>query len=444
MGRSRTKPASAPERQDSDRESRAWKIRHKIAVVLLTGLLIVAPFVWRVVYRDWQLNRARAELSRLEIAPAQQRLTRLLERYPQHPEVLFWLGRAERRNGDLVGAMSHLKLARKAGADEEQVQLQIRLMEAQAGRIADAQKFAREFTSLNDDLISEEVYEALTQGFMFTSRYRDALECLSYWIDWRGTQVRPRLYRAEILERIENWQQAIKEYESILEFAPTNEKARRAYARVLLRFDDSQRALEQYQSLLELHPEDPELLLGRCKAWEKNGEITLARKHYEQLLSRELDDETRLEVLIGLGKLALFSQEPEKAGDYLQNAVRLDPYNYDAHFHLAAAYNQLKKTERAAEHQARAEMLNAAQERFRQITDVLAKDPGNADLRFEAGELLEQLGKTREAIAWWKAAARITPNHAPTHRRLEEYYRSQGNESQAEKHRQLAERAERR
>jgi tetratricopeptide (TPR) repeat protein len=442
MGRPQTKSVPDRERQLSESESRTWGLRHKVAIVLLTGLLIAAPFVWSYGYREWQLNRARTELSRLEIAQADRRLTGLVERYPRHPEVLFWLGRAERRNGDLVEAMSHLNLARKAGADEEQVELQIRLMEAQAGRVADAQSFVREFAYLNDDLISEEVYEALTQGFMFTSRYLDALQCLSYWIDWRGKQVRPRLYRAEVLERIENWQKALDEYETILEFAPENEEARRAYARVLLRFDDSRLALEQYESLLERHPEDTELLLGRCKALENNGEITLARKNYEQLLSRELDDETRLETLIGLGKLALFSQRPQEARDYLEDAVRLGPYNYDAHFHLAAAYAQLKETEKAAEQKQRAETLNAVQNRLREIIETLAKNPENADLRFEVGALLEQLGKTREAIAWWNAATVIAPNHAPTHRRLEQYYRQQGNQAEAEKHRHLAERAE--
>jgi len=47
-----------------------------------------------------------------------------------------------------------------------------------------------------------------------------------------------------------------------------------------------------------------------------------------------------------------------------------------------------------------------------------------------------------QAVAWWNTAVILNPDHAATHRRLEAYYRRQGNRDRSRKHRQLAEAAE--
>ena len=410
---------------------------------LLAGLVAGSPFLWSYGYRQWQLNRARAELAELKILPARDRLTRLAESQPEHPDVLFWLARAQRRSGELDQAARHFQEALKAGADQNEVQLQLRLMEAQAGRIRHAESFVKEFAAEEDDLLSEEVYEAMAQGFMFTGRFADALHCLNFWIEWRPERPRPRMYLAEIWERTEHWQKAIEEYEIILKQDPDHEAARRSYARCLLNYKDGASALEQYDRLLEKHPDDPELLVGRYKSLEKQGEISKAREGYREMLNRDLTDNSRVDILNGLGKLALFEQKPEEAAKHLEAALEINPDHSNVHTNLAAAYDRLDQPEKSETHRRRAQSLIQDQMRFQEILDTLTRESDDPDLRLEAGELLDRLGLRDQALAWWNASAVLHPGHAPTHRRLEEFYRRRGNEELARKHQQLAEAVER-
>lgn len=441
MARQNDKTATHDGREVNQSETRGVRFRN-LVVLVLAGLFVAWFLLWDYGYREWQLNRAKHELAQLEISRARNRLSELVVKYPEHPDVRFWLGRAERRDGMPADAMADFEEARKLDADETQIQIQVRLMDAQAGRVVDTESFVKEFSSLDDDLISEEVYEALAQGFMFTGRYRDALACLSYWIEWRSQHVRPRLYRAEVLIRVDKWEKAIEEYETILEFAPESEEARRAYARTLLNYRDAHESLEEYRKLLNQHPEDPELLLGLSKSLEKLGEHDLAQQNYQLLMTMELNDETRLETCLGLGKSLLFAQQPQGAREFLMQALDIDPFNREVHMQLAAVYAELHEQDKAVVHRERAEELNQAQVRLKELIELLTKSPQEADLRYEAGSLLEQLGQQDQAIAWWNAATVIAPNHAPTHRRLEKHYRQQGDESRAEMHRQLADRAE--
>lgn len=419
-----------------------FSVRQRLGLGVLVVVLILSPFLWRAGSREWQLHQAQTELTELEVQPALNRLSKLAEQHPEHPEVLFWLARAERRSGDLQSAVQHFRQAGEAGADESQIEVQFQLMEAQAGRVSRAEPFVKQFSATSDDLLSEEVYEALAQGFMFTGRFQDALACLAFWIDWRQEKARPRLYRAEIWERTQNWKKAIEEYETVLGFDPENIAARGAYARCLLQYQDGAAALEQYQQLLSLRPDDADWELGRCKALEKQGEISLAQAGYEQLLLRELSRENREETLIGLGRTALFSGQPEEARKLLLQALEINPGNYQTHFHLTGACSRLNLTEEAELHRKTSQQLSAAQARFREILDELSASPRDAELRIEAGTILEQLGLTDQATAWWLAAAEINPDASPVHRRLEAHYRREGNQKLAEKHRQLAEQTE--
>ena len=438
-------PQNAPpaEGPPADLRQNQWLTKRRCAVLgLLSIVLIASPFVWTYAHREWQLRQARLELADLKIQKAHVRLERLAKRQPNHPDVLFWLARAERRNGEVDEAIAHFTQAKEAGANEREIELQFQLMRAQAGRVKETEEFVRKFAEEADDLLSEEVYEALAQGFLYTGRFTEALDCLQFWIDWRPEYPRPRMYRAEAWEHNQNWRKAIAEYESILKLDPEHVAARREYARCLLRYKDAQSALKQYDLLLSKDPENTELQIGRYLALEKQGEIAKARNGYLELLRRDLDDDQREAVLNALGQLALYDGNPRMAKDYLEDAVKIAPHNSQTHSNLAAAYTRLDETEKAEKHQERARALLESQSRFDEILRQLLREPQNADLRFEAGELLVKLGMEDQAVAWWNSAAILHPDHAATHRKLEAYYRRQGKLERSRKHQQLAKAAE--
>jgi predicted Zn-dependent protease len=50
---------------------------------------------------------------------------------------------------------------------------------------------------------------------------------------------------------------------------------------------------------------------------------------------------------LGLARLLMMQQKPQEAIKYLQEAIRIDPLNSEAHYRLASGYRHLQMDDRA-------------------------------------------------------------------------------------------------
>src|SRR5215471_20836870 len=150
--------------------------------LVLAGL--AAPAL-RYAYGTWQARLARVALSEGKPAAALVILRRAELRDPNRAEILFLLGRALRRAGELGEAASYLDRAAAAGWPSDEVRLQKELLLVQSGAFAQAGDPLGEFLSRGaSDDIAEEIYEARAKGFYSTFRLADALLCLDFWLKW--------------------------------------------------------------------------------------------------------------------------------------------------------------------------------------------------------------------------------------------------------------------
>lgn len=89
----------------------------------------------------------------------------------------------------------------------------------------------------------------------------------------------------------------------------------------------------------------------------------------------------------------------------LEQAVRLAPADYQAHFLLAGAYAGVNRKDDASRETARAEAIRRDLDRITQLSREAMDRPWDPIVRRQLAELADRLGKPELAAVWRKAAA---------------------------------------
>jgi tetratricopeptide (TPR) repeat protein len=409
----------------------------------IIGLLLVLAGValpclgWG--YITWQTHAARQALAGGQSAQAAALLRKAERLRPNRAETLFLLGRALRRSGELEAAASYLERAQKEGWPENEVRLQKQLLLTQTGAFSQAGDFLSEVLRKGvDDDTAEEIYEARAKGFYSTFRLPDALLCIEFWLKWRPHTRQARMWRAEIQERTDHWNEAVQDYRAILEHDPQDVEARLRLANALLPLNGIRDALTEYEKCLADRPDDTAAVLGRLKCLRRLGELADVGNRLAALLDRDLTPQQRGDVLKELGELALYRQEYEKAIDYLTRARQADPTSSQVHHPLSIAYSRLGMTDLAEAEKRRGEQLFEHTTQLAEITNRVVKNPRDPELRYQAGMLFIGQGLKKEGAAWLMTALECDPGHRKSHAELARYYDEIGDASAAQKHRALA------
>ncbi|RMF41234.1 MAG: tetratricopeptide repeat protein [Planctomycetota bacterium] len=121
---------------------------------------------------------------------------------------------------------------------------------------------------------------------------------------------------------------------------------------------------------------------------------------------------THLRSLMLLAEMARQQGDLDQARRYLEKAAEYHPHEFDTRFHLMTVYSALGEEERAREQQQEMERLRELRTRFTELHHASMRDPSSADLRYELGQVAEQLGKLDLAIDWYRAALALDPSHS--------------------------------
>ena len=171
---------------------------------------------------------------------------------------------------------------------------------------------------------------------------RQALEVLRT----EGADRRERMMRAEILARRGRLEDAISLYQQLLADTPGTFLVYEALADLHQRNEDPASACAVYDILVSLRPENPGLWLNRGGCHAALGERPAARIDYEKSLAL---DPRLAEGYLNLALLDLAEGNATDAEARLLEAVRWQPGNAKAHFHLARIYKD-RADSRAAFH----------------------------------------------------------------------------------------------
>src|SRR5262249_23633354 len=155
-------------------------------------------------------------------------------------ELLYLLGRSLRRADQPADALTCLELAAAAGWPAAEVREQQALLLVQAGAMDQAQDhLATVFRDGCSDERAAEIYEAQAKGYLSTFRFNDALLCIDYWLKWRPRTRLPRLWRADVWERVGRLPDALADYRILIDQKPDDVEARAKLANVMLASDDA-------------------------------------------------------------------------------------------------------------------------------------------------------------------------------------------------------------
>jgi tetratricopeptide (TPR) repeat protein len=174
--------------------------------------------------------------------------------------------------------------------------------------------------------------------------------------------------------------------------------------------------------------------VARCQ--HRLGRTNQARKLLESVLAAHPDHGLALRTL---GEIALMAGRLTEAEQWLRQAIRAAPADYQAQYSLVMALRRPGKEAEVKEQTAHMERLKERLDRVEEISNqLLPVRPRDAALHCELGKLYLSLGNKEAALNWLLSAVRLAPDNAAAHAALAEYYQAEGDQTRAAEHRQLA------
>jgi tetratricopeptide (TPR) repeat protein len=205
--------------------------------------------------------------------------------------------------------------------------------------------------------------------------------------------------RAELYERLGGHDDAIKQYKALLVLEPDHVEALGNLGEIYLTTGEPERAAEVLGRAVELAPKNARYHYDMGKAMQRLDRNDDAAKEYRAATN---EDKRYYQAWAGLGFLSA-ETNPTEAADHFGKALKLAPEN--AYYHAALAEVQLRLPGETS----------AAIDSF-----VLAckYDPGNGELHYKLGCLLEEMGNDASAVVHFKEAISLDPRGADAFYRL--------------------------
>jgi Tfp pilus assembly protein PilF len=228
-------------------------------------------------------------------------------------------------------------------------------------------------------------------------------------------------------------------YRDVLQLDPDRDDARLRLVNLLLQLSQAAEAWPHLEYLLRAQPNNAEVwhLAARCQDLLGNQE------ECDRFLAVALARNPKFApALADQGKRALARGEVKQALDLLQQAVQIEPGDYETHYQLFLALERNHQKEEAESEQHRLEQIQDDMRRIQDIaTQLMPTNPHDARLHFEAGMIAMRAGSLKEGARWLESAVREDPRYLPAHRALADFYQRTGSPGRAARHRRFAEEA---
>lgn len=390
-----------------------WSLSHRRWSFFFASVLVcMAVVVGKPLYLWRQISVARQSLATGQPEVALSILQQATSLAPDNAETHYLLAVAERRSGHLDRVSLPLQRAAKLGWTKDDIERQSLLAIAQTGDVdaTDARLKTIMIRGVSDEA-AEEIYEALAIGYLKTYRLKEAWECLNSWSMWQPQAIFPKIWRADICHRINNRTGEESEYRAILAIDPKHCEARRHLADLLKDSNRVEEARQEYEHCLRTCVSIPEVLIGLAECHRRLAQVQSAVPLLKQALDRNLLAAQRASVLSELGQIAADEGRFQEAIAKLDEATRLAPYQAPIWYSLSQAYARTGNEVRSRELLEQSVRIRSQSLRVEEITQQLLKTPINADLRYEAGKIMMELGLKKEGAGWLQTAIQIQPDH---------------------------------
>lgn len=215
------------------------------------------------------------------------------------------------------------------------------------------------------------------------------------------------IQKARILARNNREEDAIKWLDNLLKRHPSNKQLTVLRASLFLRIEKITEARDAFVEINSQHPGDEQIILSLALLEEQLGNYNAAKPLFQELL---IEEERRSEASFYLGRIASSENDPELALSYFQQVSDGQEF-VPAQLASAKLLNNSQGVDIAVNYLAErrnthpqyagqlyrieTELLIKAkreQDAFESITNALATEPENTDLRYTRAMLAERLG----------------------------------------------------
>jgi tetratricopeptide (TPR) repeat protein len=383
----------------------------------------------------YHLQAARQDLASYRFTEARGRLAYCLKVWPADPETLLLAARAARRAGDLAEADRLLMLCRQADLPQA-VELERALCRAQAGTLTAGRAALWELAE-QDPSTAPLILEALCWGYVHSQRWPETLTTAIRLLEAAPDHPVAVYWKGLALDNTGQLARAKDCYEQVLARDPRHEEARTRLAFIHLTFNQFPQAAVQFEYLRQQRPHDLGILggLATCRRYEARW--AEAGALLDALLAERPDSAP---ALAERGRLALDQDRPDEAEGWLRRALALNPHDGMTHYTLYLCLCRLHKEQEADRCREQFVRLDADARRLEVVMKEVLHHPDDRAVRCEAGVLLLHTGHTEKGLSMLANILQEDPHHAAAHEALADYYRGQGDELRAERHRRLARR----
>jgi tetratricopeptide (TPR) repeat protein len=382
----------------------------------LIGLQLWAGHHWRAARRaaeDWNWSAAKKHLDAC------------LSVWPTGGEVHFLTARVCRRGGDLDNARVHLRRAEELGWLTELLDLEYLLLQAESGSIRSVEK-ALQSSMRAGHVEIPLILEAMVRGFMRANLLREAYRYADIWVrhcpeDWQAY-----FHRGMVMHRqaLTNAPFALEDYRRAVQLRPEQPEPRLRLAQLLEFTGQYTEALPHFVAYRERYPEQADGIIGMARCLFSMGEVEQANQLLDGLLAMHPGDAGACFLK---AKLALEADAAEEAVAWLIKADKdLAQSNVDYQHTLALAYRRLGNVDEADKHQRLKKEIEQDMRRVQEITQILADDDKNVELRFEAATILARRGEIEDAARWLLSVLQFQPEHRAARKALATLLRQTG------------------
>jgi tetratricopeptide (TPR) repeat protein len=202
------------------------------------------------------------------------------------PQKTFLLGQAYVRNGFFRQALDQFQRVREVMPEEPRVGMWTGTMEVMArmglGEVAAAEAQALELQQQYPQ--QDIVLEVLTQLYLSTGRYTNALASIDEQLRLDAKNARALLNQAAILIHLKEYTQALAPLDALLKQQPDNQAALMNRAIAYLQGGQLDQAQQDYEALQKLVPEYHAVYYGLGEIAMRKQDAAAALRHYEAYL----------------------------------------------------------------------------------------------------------------------------------------------------------------
>ncbi len=410
---------------------------------LLIGLvLVLAVLLGWAGYRTRAYFMARADLNAAQQAYEQQqwsqarlRVDACLRSRPEDLGAHLLAARIARHLDEREEAEKQLGVCETlAGSETQPIQVERALLRLQKGDLAGTEPFLRDCLA-HDDPAAPEILDALSVALILDYRMPEAHGLLEDLLRRQPQNFEALMRYAQTAENQGMQTVAMQTLQRALVLQPDDPEVRLALAQKLIAIGQPVAARPHLNRLRDERPDDPAVLYTFARCLAEQRELDQAVALLDQLLEREPNNWS---VLAERGRLALELDKPAEAEPFLRRAHDLAPPDQALATRLADCLRREGKEDEVRPYREEADRIRTdtlkaltLTERYRQEQPKL-----DAGLCQELGSILLRLGKTEDALAFFRKALKADPRHRPTHEALAAFFEKTGDFRRAAFHKQ--------